>query len=76
MFQHGDSIGFIGETCIGETSYIGTESICIDGEIEIQDYNGECISGSKCCQSGEPGTSGGATCINIANGCNEWVDPS
>ena len=37
-------------------------------------YNGECYSGSKCCQSGKPGTWDAAICIT--GSCNEWVDPS
>ena len=39
-----------------------------------QPYNGECLSGLKCCQSGEPGTWNAATCISRP--CDEWIDTS
>ena len=76
MYEHGEAVRIVGETCTGETSYTGTQDICIDGEVVIQDYNGECDSGLKCCQSDETGTWGAATCINDNSYCNEWVDPS
>ena len=76
MYQHGDSVGIVGDTCTGEASYTGTQDICFDGEVVNQDYNGGCYSGFKCCQSGEPGTWNAAKCIDDTSDCNEWVDPS
>ena len=76
IFSHGDSTGVTSETCTDETSYTGTEGICNDGQVVRQPYNGECDSGLKCCQSGEPGTEDGATCISSDCDCNAWVDPS
>ena len=64
VYRHGDSIGHIGKTCTGEITYTGTESICNNGNVVRQPYNGECPSGLKCCQSGKPGTWGAAICIS------------
>ena len=33
MYRHGDSVGFIGETCMGESAFTGTESFCQDGQV-------------------------------------------
>ena len=33
MYRHGDSVGFIGETCTGESAFTGTESFCQDGQV-------------------------------------------
>ena len=33
MYLHGESIGYIGETCIDDTNFSGTESFCRNGEI-------------------------------------------
>ena len=76
MYYHADSVGIIEHTCTGETSYTETEGICVDGEVVYQDYNTDCDTGTKCCQSGKPGTSDAVTCIADTSDCNEWVDPS
>ena len=75
MYSDGDSIGYIGKTCTDDINFTGTESFCRNGVIEDEVYSSDCetqSSGSKCCQSGAPGSYGGATCIT--GECDEWTE--
>jgi len=65
MYRHGDNIGFIGETCTGESAFIGTESFCEDGQVVRKPYSGACESSVQfCVQCGEPGEWGAALCLS------------
>lgn len=50
-------------------------SECVGGQVVEEEYNGNCSAeslGTICCQSGEEGSSGGATCITSE--CDEYTD--
>ena len=77
VYQNGQIIGHLGSTCNDDgDTYVGTQSQCVDGNITQTVYNGDCdaeYNGSFCCQSGMPGSAGGATCIKDIE-CDEYGD--
>mmetsp|Transcript_6171 Transcript_6171/g.17235 ORF Transcript_6171/g.17235 Transcript_6171/m.17235 type:complete len:330 (-) Transcript_6171:485-1474(-) len=64
MHQHGDSVGVIGDTCAGNSSWNGTQSFCRNGEVVGEPHEEEC-SGSTpfCVQCGKRGAWGAALCL-------------
>lgn len=66
MYQNGQRIGVQGDTCLDDTKYSGTESICIDGQVKEVEYFGDCASeyeGSECHQQGKVGERFAAVCL-------------
>eukprot|EP00484_Ammonia_sp_Unknown_P013017 CAMPEP_0197072892 /NCGR_PEP_ID=MMETSP1384-20130603/210323_1 /TAXON_ID=29189 /ORGANISM="Ammonia sp." /LENGTH=560 /DNA_ID=CAMNT_0042511713 /DNA_START=122 /DNA_END=1805 /DNA_ORIENTATION=+ len=66
MYQNGQRIGVQGDTCLDDTKYSGTESICIDAQVKEVEYFGDCASeyeGSECHQQGKVGERFAAVCL-------------
>jgi len=77
LLRDGDYIGYIGLTCRNDgKSFLAEESWCENGKTITKEKEMKCPGETPhCCQSGQPGHWGAATCLSSRLWCEEYTPP-
>lgn len=74
MYVEGDNVGYIGLTCHEDgKSFLAEESRCENGKVRGERKEMTCPDEVPyCCQSGQAGEWGAATCLSAIEACTPW----